>query len=106
MPKGGKSYLLIDNRGAGLGYSEFKTLTCAHCNCSVVLHPERKRARNTCLKCMAYICDKPGCILQCSPIEQTVELILKYPQEPWLIYDSHGKPIARQQELRDRERIY
>lgn len=103
--RGGKSELLIDHRAAGQGYVELATLTCAHCNTAVVLHPERKRARNACRRCMAYVCDRPGCIQECTPFAQTIDILLKHPNEPVMILDQYGFPIVRP-ELRERERIF
>lgn len=77
--KGGKGYLQIDNRASGGTLQEYNTLTCGHCNCITVLNPERKRARGYCQKCHAYTCDAAVCRVDCNPIQQGLELILKYP---------------------------
>jgi hypothetical protein len=52
-----EGYLLIDNRGAGLGMSESATYTCSHCQSIIVKHAERVRERGYCRKCDSYICD-------------------------------------------------
>lgn len=106
MAKGGKSYLLIDHRGSGQGYREMDVLTCAHCNRGVVLNPLRQRERGYCRRCDHYLCDSPGCNVECTPFQQTIDLALKHPNEPWGLVDQHGKPLARLQELRDKERIF
>ena len=105
MPRGGKSYLLIDHRGGGGSLQEMATLTCCHCNRAVVLHPLRQRERGYCRKCDAYRCDNPGCVLECTPFEQTIDIVLKHPDEPWGLVDQFGNPLVRS-ELREKERIY
>lgn len=56
-----ENYLMIDDRAGGGQLREMKTLTCVHCNCQVILHPERTRERGYCQSCDAYVCDQPGC---------------------------------------------
>ena len=82
--KGGRGYLMVDNRPSGGKLLELATLTCAHCQLIVVLNPERKRARGYCPKCDAYICDARACTTYCAPIEKCVELAQKYPGLPIL----------------------
>lgn len=105
MARGGKSYLLHDNRGAGLGYQEMDVLTCAHCNRGVILNPERKRERGYCRRCDHFLCDNPGCNAECTPFQQTIDILLKHPNEPVMILDQHGFPIVRP-ELREKERLF
>ena len=103
--KGGRGYLYIDNRPSGGQLLEFNTLTCAHCNTVVVLNPERKRRREWCHKCNAYICDSVGCNAECNPIQQGVELALKYPElgQPFLPRGKNGEVLFDTQ-LRDKEK--
>ena len=89
--KGGKGYLMIDNRPSGGKLVEMATQTCAHCNCIVVLNPERKRKRISCKKCNAYVCDNKVCESICSPIEKCVELAQKYPGLPTLPRGKQGE---------------
>lgn len=88
--RGGRGYLLIDNRASGGELYEFNTLTCAHCACVVVLRDNnftrafpgtapRARERGYCAKCNAYICDKPGCHAGCFPQAKAIELSLVKP---------------------------
>ena len=81
------------------------TLTCCHCNRVVVLNPERRRERHWCFKCDAYICDSPGCNSDCNPIEEGVDLALKYPDlaQPFLLRDDQGYTMF-DLSLRDKER--
>ena len=89
--KGGKSYLLIDNRASGGELKEYATLTCAHCQKIVVMNPDRKRERGYCQNCHAYVCDNAGCRVNCTPIEQCIELAQKYPGLPILPRGKHGE---------------
>lgn len=57
---------------------ELPCMTCCHCNAVVVLNPDRKRDRHWCRKCDKYVCDKPGCIADCNPVQEGVELALRY----------------------------
>lgn len=52
-------YLQLDDRNSGGANVEAATYTCTHCECVVVMHPERKRERFTCRGCNHLICD--GC---------------------------------------------
>jgi hypothetical protein len=69
-----EGYMLIDNSnspgvpdcvvvphglppGAGKIKFESATITCSHCECVVVLNPDRSRSRGYCKKCDHYICD-------------------------------------------------
>ena len=91
MIKGGRSYLSIDNRASGGKLLEFDTLTCVHCNTIVVLNKQRKRQRGWCRKCNAYVCDSVGCMTDCNPIEQGIELAQKFPGVPSLPRDKQGR---------------
>ena len=55
---------------------ELPTLTCNHCNNVIVLNPERVRARGWCEKCDQYICDAPGCNVECFPASEMVHYAL------------------------------
>ena len=81
-----EGYLLIDNRlaprvpsfhgtpeiPAGASY-ESATITCSHCHTVVILNPDRTRPRNYCGKCDHYVCDRPGCNLECRPFNATLD---------------------------------
>ena len=82
--KGGRGYLIVDNRASGGTLQEYATLTCCHCGSMVVLHPQRTRARGYCPRQYAYRCDDNMCAVNCAngicpPVEQCVELAQKYP---------------------------
>ncbi len=71
-----EGYLMIDLRdspgvpAAGLAagsLTECATMTCLHCNGVVILNPGRTRARGYCARCDGYVCDKPGCAIECRP---------------------------------------
>jgi len=90
-----EGYLLIDNRESpgvplelalqaekrgkpvplaqGGKLYECATLTCAHCNRVVILNPDRKRPRGYCSKCDSYVCDNPGCGLECTPFKKFID---------------------------------
>ncbi len=63
------------------GGKKFETgvKNCAHCNADVVLHPQRKRDREWCAKCDAYICDPCGLLKKLGsphmPAAQVIERI-------------------------------
>lgn len=87
--RGGRGYLMIDNRAAGGELIEMPTLTCCHCFTIVALNLERTRERGWCPKQNAYRCDDNMCATNCAlgvcpPIEQCVELAQKYPGLPTL----------------------
>ena len=54
---------------------EFATVTCCHCNTVVILNPLRTRKRGYCAKCDAYICDNPGCGLECRSFEKLLDFV-------------------------------
>lgn len=123
--KGGKGYLTVDNRAApealrfptGEGGAhlvipagqrlEVATLTCGHCNRTVVLNPQRTRERSFCRRCAWFVCDLPGCQPDngCASIEQMLELGQKYPAVDWLARTRRGEPVFMPK-LLDRERMY
>ena len=89
--RGGKGYMMVDDRASGGQFQEMSTMTCAHCGTVVVLNPMRTRERGYCGKCHAYVCDNPVCNAVCAPIEQRVILAQKYPGLPTLIPDQDGE---------------
>ena len=87
-----EGYLLIDNRfGPGVtaefirstgkdapivpegAVFESATTTCSHCHTVVILNPDRTRPRNYCRKCDRYICDNPGCNVECVPLTKVFD---------------------------------
>ena len=92
--KGGKGYLLIDDRASGGKKLERATLTCAHCQMIVVLNPARVRARSYCRKCDAYLCDSVGCNALCTPIMQSLDLARSYPGLPVLVRGKQGELLC------------
>ena len=88
--KGGRGYLLIDNRASGGKMQEMATMTCAHCQLVVVLNAARKRARGYCAKCHAYICDNRVCSTYCATAEQCVMLAHDTPGFPALPRTDQG----------------
>jgi hypothetical protein len=69
------------------------TLTCAHCNRVVVLHPLRERERSWCSKCDAYICDSAGCNAECFPTAQALDQCDK-PGGPFLLRSPQGYALT------------
>lgn len=55
---------------------EAATYTCPHCNAIIVIRPERTRPREICRKCMAIVCDRASCVLECQPFDKLVDLVL------------------------------
>ena len=107
--RGGRGYLRIENPLENSVF-EADTLTCSHCGTIVVLNKERKRARNWCRHCNCYVCDRPGCNIDCNPQLQGVELALKYAGtdkagQPFLPRGYDGS-VLFDTRLRDKERIY
>lgn len=77
--------------GAGLrGTLESATITCSHCQRTVVLNPDRSRPRGFCSKCDHYICDSPGCNAGCRPIRQVMALA----QEQAFRDEQRGNPAS------------
>ena len=54
---------------------ETATYTCRHCNAVVIVNPQRSRERNVCRRCMAVVCDRPTCVLECQPFDALVERV-------------------------------
>jgi len=57
---------------------ERATITCSHCQVTVVLNPQRTRPRSYCAKCDHYICDSPICNRDCHPIAKTFDVLDTY----------------------------
>lgn len=56
---------------AGHQVKTYPSYTCGHCSRIVIMHPERKRPRKTCLYCMRLVCDTEICDPQragCTPL--------------------------------------
>lgn len=85
-----EGYLLIDHRNApgndaaeaaragvpfvpGGALFESATITCAHCHAVVVLNPLRTRERGYCRRCDHYVCDKPECSVDCTPLRAMMD---------------------------------
>ena len=70
---------LIDASGlpfpavAGGQMFEADTAICSHCGAVVVLNPHRERPRGYCPKCHHYICDNPGCAVECIPFDKVLD---------------------------------
>lgn len=48
---------------------------CSHCERAILLNPARERPRGYCQKCNHYICDEPGCNIECNPIRKLLDQI-------------------------------
>lgn len=77
--------------GAGMrGTFESATITCSHCQRTVVLNPDRSRPRGWCTKCDHYICDSPGCNAGCRPMKQ----LFAAAQEQLFLDQHRGNPAS------------
>lgn len=70
MIRGGMDPTLAVGEGKML---EAATLTCGHCQGTVIKNPNRKRERAYCAKCTDYICDKCHGIGGCYTLEAVVQ---------------------------------
>jgi hypothetical protein len=104
--KGGRGYLLVDNRANGGGYQEMPTMTCNHCNSVVVLNDARTRPRAVCRRCNAYVCDKCGALGECNPTDEGIELALRYPGQGTFIARGDDGRILFDPRLRDKGRVH
>ena len=68
-----EGYLLIDNRAAGEQKLESATITCCHCQRTLIKNPARTRPRGYCTKCDDYVCDNRACNLECRPFWKSVD---------------------------------
>lgn len=59
----------------GSSMLEADTYTCSHCQYVVITNPKRTRPREVCRKCMAVVCDRASCVLNCQPFEALVEKV-------------------------------
>lgn len=59
----------------GTGKLEAGSYTCVHCQVIVVKNPRRTRPREVCRKCMAVVCDRASCVLECQPFDVLVEKV-------------------------------
>lgn len=105
MPKQDGGYLMNDSRAAGGTLQEFKTVACSHCNAIVVLNPARTRPREYCRKCDHYVCDKPGCIVNCIPMGRIIDMAVRFPGLPYLLYGPSGEPLIGSEPL-DKTKVY
>ena len=103
--RGGRGYLMIDNRASGGTLQEMNTMTCAHCGVVVVLNPERTRERGYCNKCHAYICDRPGCHAGCFPQSKAVDLSMRFGQGISLGRGENGE-ILDDMSLWEKTKVY
>lgn len=105
MPRGGKGVIEYINEATG-EHVVRETLTCCHCNRVVVLNPQRKRERNWCFKCDAYVCDLKFCVMECNPIVQSVDLAQELNgSQPFLLRGTEGQ-ILFDPRLRDERKVY
>lgn len=119
--KGGGGVLLMDNRSGDVplrvptpdgvllvpagACAELPTMTCGHCNATVVLNPKRTRDRHWCRRCAYYLCDKPGCLAECNGLPEMLDLAMDRPTQPWLDRAPDGSP-AFDTAVRDATRIH
>lgn len=86
--------LIVDNYLTG-EHLQLPSFTCYHCNRVVIMHPQRKRPRNTCKRCMKWTCDSQGCAADCNPFERDAERALAdLANQPWMLRH-WGEPIDR-----------
>lgn len=55
---------------------EAATLTCGHCNGTVVKNPKRTRERGHCKKCNDFVCDGCAALGDCYPIQAVIDNVL------------------------------
>lgn len=105
--KGGRSYLMIDDRASGGKLLEYITDVCSHCNIIVVLNTERTRPRARCVRCSRYVCDSCAAFLpECNYIEEMIDLALANPGKgPFLARGLHGE-VLYDTSLRDAKRLH
>lgn len=88
------------------GVQEIPTLTCIHCGVVVMLNPERKRDRHFCFKCNHYVCDKPGCILNCNPWQRTLDVLMQKPESGVSLHRDDLGYLVHDESLEDISRIF
>ena len=55
---------------------EAATLTCGHCNGTVIKNPARQRARGHCMKCNNFVCDGCDALKQCFTLQADIDSAL------------------------------
>jgi hypothetical protein len=55
------------------GVQVASTVQCAHCSAHWPFQPGSGRLRGWCYKCMAPLCGKPACLVDCVPVEAKIE---------------------------------
>lgn len=106
--KGGRGTLLSDQRASGGRMEEIPTMTCAHCDNVVILHPQRTRERGFCAKCNAYICDSPPCHISCTPYMAIMEFATKSTDLSNIVSAFAKDPynLMLKDQVMNRERVY
>jgi hypothetical protein len=99
--------LVSSNAITGGGEQHTPTFTCAHCNTMVLMNPQRRRERHVCARCRRVTCDRPGCLAECNPTDEAIELCFANPrvQQPFVGRAPDGT-ILFDPALRDRRRIH
>ena len=105
MPRGGKGYFEYTDQVSGT-IVQLPTLTCAHCNRVVILHPQRQRERHWCFKCDAYVCDLRVCMTECNPFMQSVDLALELNGSQAFLPRGYEGEILFDPKLRDERKPY
>jgi hypothetical protein len=67
-----KSYLLIDNRAAGLGVEEYDLVSCKHCQRQIRI-TRGQHEGYFCMHCFGPVCSTPECNTVCVPWNKRVE---------------------------------
>lgn len=116
MPRGGKGLLWHYEAYDGPdqvfapGLTETPTLTCFHCNVVVLMNPARTRDRGWCWNCNSYICDTCNAVklqLGCHPIEQTLELAIRFPgRQVLLSRGPNGEVLGEEIALSEATKVY
>ena len=102
----GRSYFLSDQRVSGGTIVEADVWTCPHCNCGVLPNPRRERPSHVCLKCNARTCGRPGCVLECNPIAESIDLALRHTDRGPFVTRSADGGLLFDPTLRDQTRIH
>lgn len=97
--------------GVAASLEEWDTQQCGHCSTTVILNPDRTRARALCGRCDRYTCDP--CALAtvmgiCTPVSMRLELAMKYPEMEVPFLDAIGLKgeLLIPQYILDKERVY
>lgn len=91
--RNGHGTLIKDERASGGELREYKTFTCMHCGCVVVMHPKRRRVRGFCAKHNGLVCDDKLCNQECFGIDKCVDLMMANPTAniAWLSRGYNGE---------------